>query len=89
MASLTEPQDVRVEKGTKVLVRRFNANLVSLSGMQMKTEATLEEFEGVVTHIYGDHPTRPTKYIFMVKKDNGVEVVVQKEHIVAVIKETQ
>jgi len=86
---LSEPQEVSVVKGTKVLVRKMQAKLVSLSGMQMKTGVNIEEFEGVVTHIYGDHPTAPTKVVFMVKKEDGVEVEVEQKHIVAVIKETK
>lgn len=86
MDVLSEPQDVSVKKGTKVLVRRMTAKLVSLSGMQMKTGVTVEEFEGVVTHIYGDHPTNPTKIVFMVKKGDS-EVEVEQKHIVAVVKE--
>lgn len=85
---VTAPQEVTIKKGTKVLVRRMNAELVSLSGMQMKTGVTIEEFEGVVTHIYGDHPTTPTKVTLVVKKGEGTEVEVDQKHIAAVIKET-
>lgn len=87
MDVLSEPQDVKVGKGTKLLVRRMNAKLVSLSGMQMKAGVNIEEFEGIITHIYGDHPTEPTKFVFMVKKEDGSEVEVDPEHVIAVIKE--
>lgn len=87
MANLTEPQDISVVKGTRVLVRRMTAHLASLAGMQMKTGLNIEEFEGTITHIYGDHPTNPTKVVFMVKKDDGIEVEIEQKHIVAVVKE--
>lgn len=89
----SKPQEasvtLSVTKGTKVRVRRMTAKLVSLAGMQMKAGVTSEDFEGVVTHIYGDHPTNPTKIDFVVKKEDGSEVEVEQKHIVAVIEETK
>lgn len=83
-------QDVRVEKGTRVRVRRFVAKPLgsySIAGAQMKVVATHEEFDGNITHIRGDHPTAPTVIEFTIMKDDGTEVVVPQAAIVAVIED--
>jgi hypothetical protein len=81
-------EGVYVAKGTRVLVRLVTAKplgSVALSGMQLKTEARIDEFEATITGIYGDHPTSPTRYEFKVKKDDGTELRVPSSSIVAVI----
>jgi hypothetical protein len=57
---------VSVVKGTRVLVSRLVVPSLhfSLAGAQMKFSARKEEFEGIVTHIRGDHPTEPKKIEF-------------------------
>ena len=50
----------------------------------MKTGATLRKVEGNVTHVWGDHPTHPTKVTVALQPDEGDEVEVQQEHIKAV-----
>jgi hypothetical protein len=80
-------EDVKVTKGTRVLVRRMviKPTGFSLAGAQMKFPATKEEFEGTISHIYGDRPVDPTHLWFAVRKDDGTEVEVEREHIAAVI----
>lgn len=71
---------ITLKKGSRVKARWFQANdpPSSLAGMQMKLGVTEKLVEGVVTHIYGDHPTRPTKYEIIVQPDGGgPEVTIQ------------
>lgn len=58
---------------------------VSLSGVQMKTGATMKIVVGVVTHIRGNHPTMPTSVGVWIRTDEAEEVVTDSRNIVAVL----
>lgn len=74
-------------KGTRVRVSRLIADLrTCLAGVQMKHSCTAEDWVGIVTHVYGDHPTHPTRVWFMVMPDGAeTEVEVARQHIVGVL----
>ena len=85
---MTERKEVFVTKGTRVRASWLKAKTnppASLAGMQLKFDAEWVEIEGVVTDIRGDHPTHPTRVGFIVRQDDGVEVVVRREWIRAVL----
>lgn len=77
-------KDVLVKKGTRVRVHRELVSTPALAGAQMKVQLTVEDFWGEVTHVYGDHPQRPTRIWFTIKRDeDGLEVEgIQKKEIV-------
>lgn len=50
-----------ITKGTKVQFRYFKTRLAGLAGFQMKLGVTEVVGEGVIEHLYADHPTDPTK----------------------------
>ena len=65
-----------VVKGTRVRARWMHCrdpakDPYSLAGMQTKFEATEREVVGKVTHIYGNHPTNPTKVVVFIQPDDG------------------
>lgn len=73
-------------KGDRVHARWLQATNACLAGMQTKVGVVQREVIGVVTHIRGDHPTNPTTIRVWVKPDGGGdEVIVNPDHIVAVI----
>jgi hypothetical protein len=77
---------VTVNKGSRVHAQVFKVNpMTCLSGAQMKVGATCRNIVGTVTHVWGDHPTAPTKYEIAIKPDGeDEEVVVPSSAIVAV-----
>lgn len=78
--------EVYVTKGTRVRAEWLVPNLrASLAGMQTKVAAQLKVVEGVVTHVWGDHPTDPKVVEFCIRQVDGVEVVVKSEWIKAVL----
>lgn len=82
-----ETVTVHISKGDRIAYRFFKANIVSLAGAQMKTGATLFEGTGTVTHIYGNHPTKPTVVTLKVQPDSGEEEIeVPSEGVVGVLK---
>lgn len=83
-------QNVTVKKGMKLLIRRMVAKKLgsySIAGNQMKIVVEKEEFEGVVTHIRGDHPTHPKLIDIVVKRADGTETTVASDDVAAVILE--
>lgn len=82
-------------KGTRIRATWFEAKMVSLAGVQMKTEATLRTITGTVRHIRGDHPTNPTVRRLFVESDDGIgtpcekcqvrEVEIDPKHVVEVL----
>jgi hypothetical protein len=76
--------NVFVDKGMRVRAEWFDTKPVALAGAQMKLGATLRQVEGTVTHVWGDHPTKPTKVTVAIQPDEGDEVEIQQEHIRAV-----
>jgi hypothetical protein len=64
---------ISLKKGSRVKARWFQANdpPSSLAGMQMKLGVQERQVEGIVTHVYGSHPTEPTP--------ESLEVVVQPD----------
>lgn len=81
-------EDVFIAKGMKVRVKRFVPQPIgtySLAGAQPKLSVSQEIFDGTVTHVYGDHPTKPTKITIMVQKVDGKEVEVDPKHIDGII----
>ena len=54
----------------------------SLAGVQSKLLAETFVVEGVVTHIRGDHPTKPTQVKVWVLQDDGQELVIEAGSIV-------
>jgi hypothetical protein len=78
--------EVYVTKGTRVRAEWFEPiPRASLAGAQMKVAATRRVVEGVVIRVRGDHPTHPTVVEFSVRQEDGVEVIVRQEWIVAVL----
>ena len=56
----------------RVRARWFKANPnASLAGVQTKMAATQEDVTGTITHVYGDHPTRPQKFWLSIQPDDG------------------
>jgi len=79
--------DVMVMKGTKLRVRRFVIPSLrfSLAGTQMKFAAKQEEFDCVVLHVRGDHPTEPKLIELIVKReDTGKEDTVTPSEVIGV-----
>ena len=84
-----------ITKGTHIRAQWFDAKLVSLAGMDMKTGATLRNVTGVVRHVRGDHPTAPTTVRIYIESDDGLgtpcgdcqvrEVEVDPKHVVEVL----
>lgn len=77
-----------IVKGSRIRAQWFQANNPpsSVAGMQMKLGVTEKTVEGVVTHIYGDHPITPTRYEVVVQPDGGgPEVRLKPEWIREVI----
>jgi hypothetical protein len=65
-------RDYNIRKGVRVRACWYDANFnASLAGVQMKASATRREVVGVVTHVYGDHPTRPTEVWLSIQPDDG------------------
>lgn len=79
--------EVFLTKGMRVRAEWFDTHVAGLPGAQIKFGATKRLVEGVVTHVRGDHPTHPTEVRVWVKRDEGDEVVVKPEWIVAVFGE--
>lgn len=77
--------DIYVKKGTRVRAEWFQAKTASLAGMQMKFDAKHRVVEGVITHFWGNHPTKPTEVSIAIQPDEGDEVEVKPEHIKAVL----
>lgn len=77
-------KDVFVEKGMRVRAEWFEAQPVALAGVQMKLGAISRKVEGEVAHVWGDHPTEPTKVTIAIQPDEGDEVEVDAKHITAV-----
>jgi len=79
---------VTINKGSRVHATVFEAQKLgsfSLAGAQMKVAAKSRVICGTVTHVWGDHPTEPTKYEICIKPDGEPdEVVVPSGAIVAV-----
>lgn len=74
-----------IVKGTRVQARWFDARLTALAGVQMKMEAKEHNVIGIVTHIYGNHPTNPTKFEIIVKPDDdSEEISIKPEHIIVI-----
>lgn len=51
----------------------------------MKCLVQIENFDGIVTHTYGDNPDTPTIIQLVIRRDDGTEVEVDQADIVAVI----
>jgi hypothetical protein len=60
-----------ITKGMRISAMWMDAKPVALAGVQMKFGATQRSVTGKITHIYGDHPTRPTKYTIVVAPEDG------------------
>lgn len=79
--------EVFLTKGMRVRAEWFDTHIAGLAGAQLKFGATKRFVEGVVTHVRGDHPTNPTEVRVTVKPDEGDEVEILPEWIVAVVGE--
>lgn len=77
---------VTINKGSRVHAQVFEVQpMACLAGAQMKVAAKSRVICGTVTHVWGDHPTAPTKYEICIKPDGEPdEVVVPSSAIVAV-----
>lgn len=74
-----------IVKGTRVQAQWFSTRLAALAGVQMKMEGKEHNIIGIVTHIYGNHPTNPTKFEIIVKPDDGSEEIsIKPENIVVI-----
>ncbi len=62
-----------LQKGMKVKAQWFETELKSLSGVQMKTGATMKTTEGVIVSIRGDRPTAPTSIRITLDNGNVIE----------------
>lgn len=61
-----------IVKGTKVTIRRMVIKPnTCLAGQQLKFGGDFQEFEGVVRHIRGNHPTEPTSVRLWVEPVSG------------------
>jgi len=69
-----------IVKGTRIRAEVFKVKPLgtySIAGVQAKVIGDFITVVGKVTHIYGDHPTAPTKYeIYVQPDDGGPEVVI-------------
>lgn len=70
-----------LEKGMRIRAVWFEDDGGVLSGSQVKISAKEVVVEGVVTHIRGDHPTRPTSVRVWVLQDDGEEKIVNPTFI--------
>lgn len=73
-----------VGKGSRIVARWFEAELVPLAGIQTKTGAVERIVTGVVRHIRGDHPTAPTTVRLYVETESGSEIEVDPKHVMEV-----
>lgn len=71
-----------VRKGDWVRAQWFVAYTTCLAGFQVKTGATLQDVEGVVTQIRSDDPVQPINVMLTVKQANGVEVEVKPKWVI-------
>ena len=86
-----------VTKGTRVRACWFEANNQphSLAGNFLKIGATERVVVGTVRHVWGDHPTAPTKVTLAIEPDDGSGTVCSKcnkphvevdaKHVVAIL----
>lgn len=64
--------DAYVTKGTRLRAQWLDTRLVSLAGVQMKTEGKMVVITGVVRHLRSDHPTRPVNVTLFLDVEEGV-----------------
>lgn len=63
-----------VVKGSRIRIRKYEAEPACLAGVHMKLGARSYEAVGVVRHIRGDHPTNPTKVKVFIDSDIPVDI---------------
>lgn len=66
---------MHIEKGDWVSAEWLEPHEAGLSGSAIKFAAKTKTISGIVRHVRGDHPTRPTSIRLFVEPDGGGEQV--------------